>query len=151
KEEDDAIKLKEAKQKLEPLVVKNFQINYADVTAMEAKIKDFIADGTAGRGKVTTDSRTNSLIVTDTTAKLAQVEKLIQLLDSQPQQVLIEGRVVEASETYARKIGVNFGFNLPSTTTDIPIRPGSDRKTTNLFDGSGNSYASPQAIFNPAA
>ncbi len=155
KEEEDALRLREAKLKNESLVVKNFSINYADVTALETKIKDFIADGNAaggqaaGRGKVTVDSRTNSLIVTETVSKLAQVEKLIQLLDAQPQQVLIEGRVVEASETYARAIGVNFGFNLPSTGDANLVIPGRDRVVTG--NGGLSRFYSPSATFNPAA
>ena len=151
KEEEDAIRLKEAKLKTESLVVRNFSINYADVAALEAKIKDFIADGAGPaattRGKVTIDTRTNSLIVTETNTKLAQVEKLILLLDSQPQQVLIEGRVVEASETYARTIGVNFGFNLPQTGDANLVIPGRDRVST----GSLSRFYSPSATFNPAA
>lgn len=154
KEEEDALRLREAKLKNESLVVKNFSINYADVTSLEAKIKDFIAEGNAaagqaGRGKVTVDARTNSLIVTDTASKLTQVEKLIQLLDSQPQQVLIEGRVVEASETYARKIGVNFGFNLPATGDANLVIPGRDRVVTG--NGSLSRFYSPSATFNPSA
>jgi type IV pilus assembly protein PilQ len=152
KEEEDAIRLKEAKMKTESLVVKNFSINYADVATLEAKIKDFISEGGAGaqnqgRGKVTVDSRTNSLIVTETGSKLAQVEKLVQLLDSQPQQVLIEGRVVEASESYGRQIGVNFGFNLDSTNASLGI-PGRDRVVTG--DSGLSRFYSPSASFNPS-
>lgn len=167
KEEANAINLREAKSKFEPLIVKNFAINYADVTSLEAKIRDFISesgspgssapggddgapsvsggDSGGGRGKVTTDARTNTLIVTETATKLSQVEKLIQLLDTQPQQVLIEGRVVEASETYARAVGVNFGFNLPQTGDANLIIPGRDRFVT----GSSSNFYSPSATFNP--
>lgn len=154
KEEEDAIRLKEAKLKNESLVVKNFSINYADVAALESKIKDFISEGavagqTQGRGKVTVDARTNSLIVTETSTKLSQVEKLIMLLDSQPQQVLIEGRVVEASENYARAIGVNFGFNLPQTGDANLVIPGRDRVITG--NSSSSRFYSPSATFNPRA
>ena len=154
KEEEDAIRLKEAKLKTESLVVRNFSINYADVTALEAKVRDFISEGTTpgqnqGRGKVTVDARTNSLIVTETNTKLSQVEKLIMLLDSQPQQVLIEGRVVEASENYARKIGVNFGFNLPQTGDANLVIPGRDRVVTG--NGGLSRFYSPSATFNPSA
>lgn len=150
KEEEDALRLREVKLKSESLIVKNFSINYADVTTLEAKIKDFIAEGNqvgqnTGRGKVTIDTRTNSLIVTETATKLTQVEKLIQLLDSQPQQVLIEGRVVEASETYARQIGVNFGFNLPTTGDANLVIPGRSRVVT----GNTSRFYSPSATFNP--
>jgi len=137
-EETEAIQLKKDKEETEPLIVKNFPINYADIAALETKVKDFIeqtpstqnarpagqagaataggannqnANNNANRGKVTSDLRTNVLIVTETASRLKQVEKLIQLLDKQPQQVLIEARIVEASESYAKSIGMNFCTN----------------------------------------
>lgn len=150
KEEEDAIRLKEAKMKTETLVVKNFSINYADVSTLEAKIRDFISESGStiqGRGKVTVDNRTNTLIVTETASKLNQVEKLIQLLDSQPQQVLIEGRVVEASENYGRQIGVNFGVNLDSSNASLGI-PGRNRVVTG--ETGLSRFYSPSAVFNPS-
>ena len=146
KEEDDAIKLRESRMKVEPLIVRNFQINYANITELEAKIKEFISDSgtstssapgtppsTTGRGRVTSDARTNTMIVTDTAARLAQVEKLLDVLDTQPQQVLIEGRVVEASESYGRTI--NMGLQVNSDTSGIT---GSSRIITRYNQGSSN-------------
>ncbi len=145
KEEDDAIKLRESRMKVEPLIVKNFQINYANITELEAKIKDFLSEsGTSaspfpglpaatGRGRVTSDARTNTMIVTDTAARLAQVEKLLDVLDVQPQQVLIEGRVVEASEDYGRTI--NMGLQMNSDTSGIT---GSSRIITRYNNNSSN-------------
>lgn len=141
KEEDDAIKLRESRMKVEPLVVKNFQINYANITELETKIKDFLSESgsttggapTSGRGRVTSDSRTNTMIVTDTAARLAQVEKLLEVLDTQPQQVLIEARVVEASEDYGRTI--NMGLQVNSDTAGIT---GSSRIITRYNNNSSN-------------
>ena len=146
KEEDDAIKLRESRMKVEPLIVKNFQINYASISELETKIRDFISESdtgssaaagaapsTSGRGRVTSDSRTNTLIVTDTAAKLAQVEKLLDVLDTQPQQVLIEGRVIEASESYGRTINMGLQFN--SDTSGIT---GSSRIITRYNQSSSN-------------
>ncbi len=119
-EEDEALRLRESRMRVEPLIVKNFQINYANVAELETKIRDFLSESgstttpgaaTAGRGRVTSDARTNTMIVTDTAVRISQVEKLLQVLDVQPQQVLIEGRVVEASESYSRSIGMRLGLN----------------------------------------
>lgn len=146
KEEEDAIKLRESRMKVEPLIVKNFQINYANITELETKIKDFLSESgsttgatpgapssTSGRGRVTSDARTNTLIVTDTASKLAQVEKLLDVLDTQPQQVLIEGRVIEASESYGRTI--NMGLQVNSDTSGIT---GSSRIITRYNNNSSN-------------
>ncbi len=72
----------------------------------------------APRGKVISDSRTSSLIVTDTPSNLSKIEKLIQALDSQPKQVLIEGKVIEATEEFSRSIGVNWSSNTATTNTN---------------------------------
>ncbi|MFZ4403707.1 MAG: type IV pilus secretin PilQ [Pseudobdellovibrionaceae bacterium] len=107
-EEDEATKLAVAKKVIEPLKVKMFPINYAKVDELASKIKEFL---TEGRGKVVGDSRTNALVVTDTEETLKRVAKLITSLDIQPPQVLIEGKIVEAQETFARSIGINWGLN----------------------------------------
>ena len=149
KEEDDAIKLKEARTSNEPMIVKRFFIGYADIPELEKKIKDFLSSTTLSatgvlvasppRGKVLSDTRTGSLIVTETAVNIAKIEKLIAALDSQPQQVLIEGKVVEAgaaatdlapasnfirpSLSSVPNTGLG-GMFLPSVGIGIPGRPG---------------------------
>ncbi|MDG0816718.1 type IV pilus secretin PilQ [Bdellovibrio svalbardensis] len=103
-EEDDANKLAAARKNLEPLKVRMFPISYAKVDELEKKIKDFLGD----RGKVVGDMRTNALVVTDIEDNLERIAKLISSLDTQPQQVLIEGKIVEAQEDFARDIGVSW-------------------------------------------
>ncbi|MGE5086930.1 MAG: secretin N-terminal domain-containing protein, partial [Bacillota bacterium] len=103
-EEDDANKLALARKNLEPLKVRMFPVSYAKVDELEKKIKDFLGD----RGKVVGDVRTNSLVVTDIGENLDRAAKLIQSLDTQPPQVLIEGKIVEASEAFTRNIGVSW-------------------------------------------
>ncbi len=155
-EEDEALKLRESRMKVEPLIVKNFQINYANVTELETKIKDFLSESgstgttatpsTASRGRVTSDARTNTMIVTDTAVRISQVEKLLQVLDVQPQQVLIEGRVVEASESYSRSIGMRLALN--SANSGIT---GSSRVITRYNANTSNPLLiSPSIGTNPA-
>jgi type IV pilus assembly protein PilQ len=103
-EEDDANKLALARKNLEPLKVRMFPVSYAKVDELEKKIKDFLGE----RGKVVGDVRTNSMVVTDIAENLDRVAKLIQSLDTQPSQVLIEGKIVEASEQFSRNIGVSW-------------------------------------------
>ncbi len=116
-EEDDANKLAAARKNLEPLKVRMFPISYAKVDELEKKIKDFLGD----RGKVVGDTRTNALVVTDIEDNLERIAKLIQSLDTQPQQVLIEGKIVEAQEDFARDIGVSWS----SSGTSIKLGNGS--------------------------
>lgn len=114
-EEDDATKLAQARKNVEPLKVRMFPVSYARVEELEKKIKDFLGD----RGRVVGDVRTNALVVTDIEENLERTAKLIASLDTQPPQVLIEGKIVEAKESFTRNIGINWG------ATGAPIKLGS--------------------------
>jgi type IV pilus assembly protein PilQ len=53
--------------------------------------------------------RSNTLIIRDIPAVMPQVDNLIRQLDRKSQQVEIQARVVQASRSFARDIGVQFG------------------------------------------
>ncbi|MGZ8241675.1 MAG: AMIN domain-containing protein, partial [Methylobacter sp.] len=61
------------------------------------------------RGSAVVDSRTNTLIVRETPKLLEEMKKLILKLDVPVRQVMIESRIVLASNTFARTLGVRFG------------------------------------------
>ncbi len=125
-EEDDATKLQQARKNIEPLKVRMFPVSYAKVDELEKKLKDFLGE----RGKVVGDVRTNALVVTDIEENLERAAKLIASLDTQPPQVLIEGKIVEASESFTRNIGVNWG------ASGAPIKLGSTaRGPVNMTPG----------------
>lgn len=63
------------------------------------------------RGTVTVDGRTNVLIVKDTARNLEAIRGLISKLDKAVRQVLIESRVVIATDDFTRELGVRFGAN----------------------------------------
>lgn len=75
------------------------------------------APGSAGlprllssRGSVIAEVRTNQLFVTDIPARLDQVRSLIQKIDIPVKQVLIEARIVEATDTFGRSLGAKLGL-----------------------------------------
>lgn len=134
--EKAAFESSKANIELEPLVSELIQINYAkaeDIAALLKSIKAVTAGpaahpvfgyGGAGgsvqaatesnsllspRGQVTVDQRTNSLLIQDTPGKIREVRKLIAKLDQPVRQVLIETRLVEATDNFARSLGVRFG------------------------------------------
>ena len=61
------------------------------------------------RGQVTVDARTNSLLIQDTPGKIREVRKLIAQLDQPVRQVMIETRLVEATDDFSRNLGMRFG------------------------------------------
>ncbi len=77
------------------------------------------------RGSVSFDRRTNTLLVSDIPAKVREIRDLIGVLDRPVDQVLIEARIVVATETFARDIGARFGVadrsNRPLTDIDSAL------------------------------
>jgi type IV pilus assembly protein PilQ len=63
----------------------------------------------SSRGSTISEARTNQLFVTDIPSKLEQVQALIAKLDIPVRQVLIEARIVEASDTFGKSLGVKLG------------------------------------------
>lgn len=61
------------------------------------------------RGSAVVDGRTNMLIIKDTAEKITEIRKLIELLDKPVRQVMIESRIVLASNNLAKELGVRFG------------------------------------------
>lgn len=65
----------------------------------------------SSRGSVIAVARTNQLFVTDIPAKLEQIRAMIEKIDIPVRQVQIEARIVEASDTFGRSLGVKLGVN----------------------------------------
>lgn len=63
------------------------------------------------RGSVSFDPRTNTLLLSETAQKITEIKELIKLLDRPVDQVLIEARIVIASEKFARELGARFGVS----------------------------------------
>ncbi len=61
------------------------------------------------RGSVVVDERTNSILVTDTAAKLAEIRDLIEKVDIPIRQVMIEARIVIASSNIDQQLGIRWG------------------------------------------
>lgn len=93
---------------LAPLRSEYIRINYAKADDMATLIRK---EGSllSSRGTITTDERTNTLILQDTERKLEEIKEVITILDVPVRQVLIEARVVIASTNVAKEVGVRWG------------------------------------------
>ncbi len=103
-EEEKARLDAEAKRIAENLKVKVIPVSYAKVSNLIGKVREFLSQ----RGKIAADERTSSLIVTDIQETIDRVSRLVKALDIPPLQVLIEGKVIEARESFGRVFGINF-------------------------------------------
>ncbi len=109
KAREEAQRAKESMKKLEPLEREYIQINYTTAAELEPKVKSFLSD----RGKLTADSRTNQLIVEDIRSRIEEIKSVIEKLDRPEKQVLIEARIVYATDDFQRAFGLKWSFQNP--------------------------------------
>ena len=99
---------------LEPLKSEIFQLNYQKAEAFKTVFGLEGGDAKnrilSKRGSAIIEPRTNQLFVTDIASKLEDVRRLIAKTDIATKQVLIEARIVEASDTFTRNLGAKLGF-----------------------------------------
>ena len=95
---------------LEPIHTESFQLNYQKADAVQKLLTDPQQKILSKRGSVVVDSRTNLIFVQDTSAKLEEVRVLVKKVDVPVRQVIIESRIVEASDTFSKNLGVKFGY-----------------------------------------
>jgi type IV pilus assembly protein PilQ len=105
-----------ALQNLEPVRSQAFQLNYTKAAEIAIQIGQSSGGSQQNstrilspRGSVIAEPRTNQLFVTDIPSRLEQVQALISKLDIAVRQVMIEARIVEASDTFGKSLGVKLG------------------------------------------
>ena len=94
-------------------------LSYAHAKDLLLPLKKFLSQ----RGDIVADERTNSIIVADIPAVLPQIDRLIQQMDRKTQEVEIEARVVAATRSFARDIGVQLGLGWGNGTTSVGGAP----------------------------
>lgn len=104
---DEELETKKALAKGIELKTETFSVNYSDVANISSQFNGLKSD----RGIISTDVRTSSVIVKDVPLALDDMRKLLKQLDVPERQVMIEARIVEATSTFTRSLGVNWGMN----------------------------------------
>lgn len=126
KEQLDNLKMKE---RLAPIQTEHIRLNYAKATTVLKLLEDARNAARAGRttdnvnssnnlslegllserGSVVADDRTNTLVVNDTTDNLDKIRRLVDTLDQPVKQVMVEARVVRATTSFSKELGVKWG------------------------------------------
>lgn len=115
------IQSREYLETLAPLKSEYIQLNYAKAEDVAALVRG----GEEGfgllseRGRVAVDQRTNALLIQDTTEQIATLMDTLERLDIAVRQVQIEARIVIASNTAARELGVNWGVSGSGSRFDL--------------------------------
>jgi type IV pilus assembly protein PilQ len=97
-------KFEDQKKTLQPLVTEFIPVSYADAS------KDIVSHivVSEGRGKVSVDARNNQIIVTDTAENVNRAKETAKRIDKVTPQVIIEARIIEASNSFSRFIGTQW-------------------------------------------
>jgi type IV pilus secretin PilQ/predicted competence protein len=106
REEEEQRRLKESKELSGPVMVKTVTLSYSKAKDVATLLRSKISP----RGEIIVDERTNTLLISEVRDKLDLLEKLISVVDTPTPQVSIEARVVEASTTFVRNLGIQWGF-----------------------------------------
>jgi len=106
REDEDQRKLRESKELAGPVIVKTITLSYSKAR----DVMSLLNSKKSQRGEITIDDRTNTLIIADVRETLDLLEKLISVLDTPTPQVSIEARIVEATSTFIRNLGIQWGW-----------------------------------------
>ncbi len=143
-------------QELAPLVSEFMQVNYAKASDIALLLRPVGAAATAAtpgaivrptgflspRGTITVDDRTNTLLINDTPDSLEKIRDLVKKLDTQIKQVLIETRIVIATDNFAKELGVRWGVTGVSRNgSDAAVITGSGAGSDSMINNIGAGLA----------
>jgi type IV pilus assembly protein PilQ len=94
---------------LEQTRTESFQMNYQKAVDVQKLLSDPAQRILSKRGSAVVDARTNTLFVQDTPSRLEEVRRLIAKIDVAVRQVMIEARIVEANDAFAKNLGARLG------------------------------------------
>ncbi|MEC8167321.1 MAG: type IV pilus secretin PilQ [Pseudomonadota bacterium] len=138
---------------LAPLKSEFIQIRYAKAANVVTLFEAGSEQGgslVSERGSVVVDDRTNSIIVTDTAAKLDEIRALIENVDIPIRQVMIEARIVIASSDVDEQLGIKWGGGYFESDADSVLSVARNMETTTAINQAvlgGTAVTPPTAPF----
>ncbi|MBK8115970.1 MAG: type IV pilus secretin PilQ [Candidatus Accumulibacter sp.] len=109
---------------LEPLLTESFQMNYIKAKDMQSLLTDQKQPLLSKRGSANTEERSNILFVRDTPSRLEEVRVMIAKIDIPSRQVMIEARIVEAGDSFAKNLGVRMIWNQTDRSGAVTVGGG---------------------------
>jgi type IV pilus assembly protein PilQ len=105
REREEVQKLEESKELAGPRFTKSYTLSYSRAADVEALLKNKLSE----RGEIIVDERTNTMVITDVSDRIELIERLLDVFDTPTPQVAIEARIVEATSTFIRNLGIQWG------------------------------------------
>lgn len=93
------------------MVTENIQINYQQAANIKTLLSDPSQRILSRRGSAVVDARTNQIFIQDIPDKIADAKAIIKKVDVPVRQVMIEARIVEATENFGKSVGARLGYN----------------------------------------
>jgi type IV pilus assembly protein PilQ len=106
REREELLALEESEELSGPLVTRTFWLSYSRAPDVQALLNSKLSN----RGEIIIDNRTNTLTITDVEDRMSIIESMIEVFDTPTPQVSIEARIVEATSTFIRNLGIQWGF-----------------------------------------
>lgn len=106
REDEEIRRLKESKELAGPIQVKTVTLSYSKARDVQSLLRSKLSKS----GEIVIDERTNTLIISEVKDRMELLEKLIAVLDTPTPQVSIEARIVEATSTFIRNLGIQWGY-----------------------------------------
>ncbi len=116
------------------MVMETVRLNYADAASAAAQAKSVMS----ADGIVIADQRTGAVFLRDLPVYVQRAKTLLKALDAQTPQVVIEARIVEATNSFARELGIQWGgtysegSNAYTGSSALPASPGGRNFAVNL-------------------
>lgn len=125
---------------LAPLRTEFIEVKYAKASEIYALFKSGDegagAGVVSGRGSVIVDERTNSIILTETANKINDFRAVLEKLDVPVRQVMIEARIVTASSSFTKNLGVRWGAGGYGTVNNSVLQAGANLESLETIRGS---------------
>jgi type IV pilus assembly protein PilQ len=141
------IQEKEKQKELEPLVTEYIPVDFAKASEI-LPLLTVSETGKARGGKLSTDSRTNTIILTDIASNVQIAKDIVKQFDTPVKQVMIEARIVDATDDFIRDLGIRWDQLQINKRTDTTVPwPTMDALTTTPadpttgFPNSGRTYS----------
>lgn len=139
KQDENRLKAQQTVKTYSPLRTEYIRLSYAkaaDILALISQGKaakqnnDLLDSGSllSERGTVTVDTRTNTLIVKDTSSSIENIRALVSKIDVPVRQVMIEARIVSAKDNFSKQLGVKWGLLSNGAATNRNLLVGGSQK-----------------------
>ena len=141
---------KEKEKELEPLMTEYIPVDFAKASELLPLLAVSETGKTRG-GKLSTDSRTNTIILTDIASNVGIAKDIVKQFDTPVKQVMIEARIVDATDDFIRDLGIkwdNVQIQHRRSTT-VPWT-GMDAVTTTPSDPTAAGFPTPGKHYSPA-